>query len=126
MANETCQKESTELRNFLLAQPQPLLAKIDYDVRKEVLQILGHNMHYKLGYLDSIPATIGLHVCTNVCMCVHGREEPLDVGAEGPNTQTCKQTNILTIMESSRERHFKILIFNLDPYGGLKDCSQNS
>ena len=51
-------------------------------------------MHDKLGYLDSIPPTIGLHVCTNVCMCVHGREEPLDVGADGIDTQTSQQTNV--------------------------------
>ena len=26
--------------------------------------------------------------------CVQGREEPLDVGAEGPDTQTCQHTNV--------------------------------
>ena len=35
-----------------------------------------------------------LHVCTWVCLYVHGREEPLDVGADGPVTQKSQQTNV--------------------------------
>ena len=29
-----------------------------------------------------------------MCLCVHVREEPLDVGAEGPDTRTSQHTNV--------------------------------
>lgn len=35
-----------------------------------------------------------LHVCAKMCLCVHGREKPLDIEAEEPDIQTCQQSNV--------------------------------
>ena len=42
-----------------------------------------------------------LHVFMYVCLCVQGSEEPVDVGADRPDTQTSQHTNVKWVGECS-------------------------